>query len=129
MLDSPSAAGSWECTRRSVAVDIAKCMRYLHFEQRHPLVHRDIKPANILISDSGAPKVADFGESTRFDDELAIAEGVDALTMTMVGTPAYCAPGKCFCVAVGRVKRYCAIVAAVAVIDAVDSCTTAPHPT
>ena len=72
-------------------------LRYLHHELEKPLIHRDIKPDNILVGLGFVTKLADFGESTRFDQERlqddADANEDDVLTMTMmVGTKLYCAP-------------------------------------
>ena len=44
---------------------MAKCLvdalDYLHNEVA--IVHRDIKPSNILLDESGAPMIVDFGKS------------------------------------------------------------------
>ena len=90
-------AGTWTGTRHGLAVGTAKGLAYLHHGLTEPLIHRDIKPDNVLVSADVVAKLADFGESTRFDTKLAHAQGVlnldgfsDALTMTMVGTKLYC---------------------------------------
>ena len=47
----------------------------------------------MLVSADVVAKLADFGESTRFDTKLAKEDGrdeSDALSMTMVGTKTYC---------------------------------------
>ena len=48
----------------------------------------------MLVSTNVVAKLADFGESTRFDTRLAKEDELeghsDALTMTMVGTKLYC---------------------------------------
>jgi serine/threonine-protein kinase len=73
--------------RVSDALDLAiQTARGLNEAHRHAIVHRDIKPSNILLSNSGAVKIVDFG--------LAKQPGQTELTRTgtTVGTPAYMSP-------------------------------------
>ena len=76
-----------------IALGIARCFVYLHFDvPGEKLIHRDLKPHNVLIADDMTAKVADFGESRRYDSKagnemLEERDGVDAVTMTIVGTP------------------------------------------
>ena len=88
-------AGTWTGVRHGLAVGTAKGLAYLHHELTEPLIHRDIKPDNVLVSADVVAKLADFGESKRFDTKLAKEDDsmdghTDALTMTMVGTKLYC---------------------------------------
>ena len=81
--------GTWEDLRHGLALGAAHGLAYLHHELKEPLIHRDVKPGNMLVGDGVVTKLADFGESTHFDNKLAKE---NALTMTMVGTQLYCAP-------------------------------------
>ena len=46
-----------------ISIGIARAVSYLHSQY---LAHLDIKPRNILLTESGSPKLADFGESMYF---------------------------------------------------------------
>ena len=83
MLKNPS--NTWDENYYELALGVARCCKYLHHDQPgKPLIHRDLKPDNVLISSDEAAKVADFGESTRFDIALADENENQALSMTMV---------------------------------------------
>ncbi|TVU41096.1 hypothetical protein EJB05_14590, partial [Eragrostis curvula] len=48
-------------TLRSIAIGVARGIRYLHEECREKIVHYDIKPGNVLLDAALTPKVTDFG--------------------------------------------------------------------
>ena len=77
-------------TYYDITMGIVDCFVYLHHEQiGDPLIHRDLKPANVLVAGHDqsdfVAKVADFGESRRFDakeaEERAKNGESEALTM------------------------------------------------
>jgi hypothetical protein len=65
---------------------IAEALDYAH---KRNIIHRDVKPANILISQSGAPILSDFGIA-----KILVQSGSTQLTGAGVGigTPDYMAP-------------------------------------
>jgi serine/threonine-protein kinase len=67
----------------SLTEQILSALAYAH---RAGVVHRDMKPANVMVTDTGAVKLMDFG--------IARVRGADRLTIdgAMLGTPAYMAP-------------------------------------
>ncbi len=64
---------------------LAEAMAYAH--QNH-IIHRDLKPANVLLTENGAPKVADFGLAKRLDEK----QESQTQSGSILGTPSYMAP-------------------------------------
>lgn len=85
LFRSTSTDLKWK-TRYQIAVGTARGLAYLHEQCRDCIIHCDIKPENILLDDSFAPKLADFG--------LAKLMGRDfsRVLTTMRGTRGYLAP-------------------------------------
>jgi len=83
---STENAGDRKAFFRSVAVlgrDVAHALDYAH---QRGIVHRDIKPSNLMVDESGAVWVTDFG--------VAHIDGDAALTMSgdLLGTLRYMSP-------------------------------------
>lgn len=66
---------------------IATAARAVHHAHSRGVLHRDLKPSNLLIDESGAPHVADFGLA-----KLAGGDSSLTLSTAVLGTPAYMAP-------------------------------------
>jgi eukaryotic-like serine/threonine-protein kinase len=62
---------------------IAQILRGVEHAHEATILHRDLRPANVLISESGAVKVADFGTSRFLEKSHAT---------TVIGSPPYMAP-------------------------------------
>ncbi|XP_010932740.1 cysteine-rich receptor-like protein kinase 43 [Elaeis guineensis] len=56
--------------RYEVVLGVTQGLLYLHEDAHTPIIHRDIKPANILLDERWAPKIADFGLSRLFPEDL-----------------------------------------------------------
>jgi tetratricopeptide (TPR) repeat protein len=66
---------------------LAQAMATAHQKQ---IIHRDLKPHNVLLTETGEPKIGDFGLAKKLDNAPLAA----ALTATghVIGTPSYMAP-------------------------------------
>jgi beta-lactam-binding protein with PASTA domain/predicted Ser/Thr protein kinase len=73
--------------RRAMEVTADICGA-LDFSHRNGIIHRDIKPANVMITQSGAVKVMDFGIAR------AVADNAATVTQTanVIGTAQYLSP-------------------------------------
>ena len=58
-------------TRFKIIKGICEGLKYIHDELEEPLYHLDLKPDNILLDKDMVPKIADFGLSRIFGNELA----------------------------------------------------------
>jgi len=58
-------------TRFKIIKKICEDLKYIHDELEEPIYHLDLKPDNILLDKDMVPKIADFGLSRIFGNELA----------------------------------------------------------
>ncbi|HEY2764224.1 MAG TPA: Stk1 family PASTA domain-containing Ser/Thr kinase [Pseudonocardiaceae bacterium] len=59
----------------------------LDFSHRNGIIHRDVKPANVMITNSGAVKVMDFGIARALADGQGVTQ-----TSAVIGTAQYLSP-------------------------------------
>lgn len=76
---------SWP-RRKSIIMDVAKGLAYLHYGVKPAIYHRDIKGTNILLDAEMRARVADFGLAKQS------REGQSHLTTRVAGTHGYLAP-------------------------------------
>ncbi|MDH2391004.1 protein kinase [Streptomyces sp. HNM0663] len=67
---------------------VSGVLEALAYSHQHGIVHRDIKPANVIITNSGAVKVMDFGIARA----LHGAQATMTQTGMVMGTPQYLSP-------------------------------------
>ncbi|MFF5502797.1 protein kinase [Streptomyces roseolus] len=69
-------------------VIVSGVLEALAYSHQHGIVHRDIKPANVIITNTGAVKVMDFGIARA----LHGAQATMTQTGMVMGTPQYLSP-------------------------------------
>lgn len=72
--------------RKSIMLDVAKGISYLHYGVKPAIYHRDVRPTNILLDAEMRARLADFGLAKEN------REGQSHLTTRVAGTYGYLAP-------------------------------------
>lgn len=63
---------------------IAQVADAIHYSHQRGIVHRDLKPSNIIVDQSGAPYITDFG--------IALGDSQQGSGARIAGTPQYMSP-------------------------------------
>ncbi len=76
-------------SRLELFVAVCRAVDHAH---RNLILHLDLKPSNVLVDESGAPKLVDFGVAALLQDVAAGADAAVAVTRNRPLTPEYASP-------------------------------------
>ena len=63
---------------RTISLDVARALNYLHQKKPEPIIHRDVSSANVLLwrqGDQWRAKVSDYGTANFMQQTIAVAPG------------------------------------------------------
>ncbi|KAH7657213.1 Non-specific serine/threonine protein kinase protein [Dioscorea alata] len=78
--------------RLNIAIDIADALDYLHNSCQPPVVHCDLKPSNVLLDNSMAVHVGDFGLAKFLAEAVSKSLQDSSSSIAIKGTIGYVAP-------------------------------------
>lgn len=75
--------------RLELILKVAAAVQYAH---QSLIIHRDLKPANILVTETGEPKLLDFGIAKLLEPDLLGVSRTETATGLRLLTPDYASP-------------------------------------
>lgn len=85
------------CTQHQLSIKerlglFLKVCRAVSYAHQKLIVHRDLKPSNMIVTETGEPKLLDFGIAKLLSSDRKTSAGENTLTQFHVMTPEYASP-------------------------------------
>ena len=75
---------------RTISLDVARALNYLHQKKPEPIIHRDVSSANVLLwrqGDQWRGKVSDYGTANFMQQTMTVAPGAMIYRAPEASTP------------------------------------------